>query len=244
MTFPKINLHNHSVFSDGKNTIEQIIKKAIEVNFNYIAITDHISDSWKSKIIDTLSSQEKINSYLHEINLHSNILRKNKYKLKVLKGIEVDLESSFNFIKKLINPEKFDIILFEHLETPESIGFIQKLIGEWNKIGLISQIKPIFGLAHFDPSYFIYSGIDILLAFLKKYKIYFEFNSNYSHYYSPKYKKLFFDKLRNYNIPVATSSDSHHINELNNVQEPLSMIEYYDLNKNFEDLINSLGKLD
>jgi len=244
MNYPKINLHIHSNYSDGKNTIEQIVDKALKTKFNYIAITDHFTNSWKSKIIDTLDSEDKISDYLMEIELINEWLRENKEKLKVLKGVEIDLESSFNYIKRNINPKAFDIILFEHLETPESIGFIQRLINEWKNMDLISQKTPIFGLAHFDPSYFMHSGLNILLNFLKKNNIYFEFNSNYEYCYSTKYKNIFFDRLKSKNISVAISSDSHSINELNNIEEPLSMIDYYNLNQNFQKLINSLENLD
>lgn len=77
------------------------------------------------------------------------------------------------------------------------------------------------------------------MRFLKEYNIYFEFNSSYPSFYSPKYKR-FFDKLREYEIPVAIGCDSHNIKSLDNYGEPLEMIKYYNLERNFEILINLL----
>ncbi len=49
MSLPKLNLHIHTTYSDGKNTINQIVKTAIKLGLDYICITDHFSNSWKSK---------------------------------------------------------------------------------------------------------------------------------------------------------------------------------------------------
>jgi len=50
MSLPKLNLHIHTTYSDGKNTINQIVKTAIKLGLDYICITDHFSNSWKSKL--------------------------------------------------------------------------------------------------------------------------------------------------------------------------------------------------
>ncbi|MHA2472102.1 MAG: PHP domain-containing protein [Promethearchaeota archaeon] len=67
MKFPSINLHIHSNFSDGKNSIKQIVGRALEVNLDYIAITDHITDSWKAWV-SKLKNQDIIREYLEEIS--------------------------------------------------------------------------------------------------------------------------------------------------------------------------------
>ena len=244
MIFPKINLHIHSYYSDGKNTIEQIIKKAQKLNYDFIAITDHFSDSWKSNIIKTLDSQEKIQDYLDEIHFYNNYLKKSGSKLRALKGIEIDLGSSFNIVRRLVNPQEFNLILFEYLETYESIAFIQKIIKEWKNNYQLDDYQLIFGLAHFDPSNFLYDDFKILLDFLRKYNIYIEFNSNYPQYYSTKYREIFYDKLIPFRIPVATSSDSHYLSQLDGIDGPLSIIEYYELNNNYKLLLDKLEKIE
>lgn len=242
MKFPKINLHIHSIYSDGRNNIQTITKKALKLEFNFIAITDHFSNGWKSGVIKTLDSYKKINLYLEEIETQNeNLIGKNS-DLKILKGIEIDLGSSYNYIEKLIDPNTFDLILLEYLEDSESIGFINNLIRNWkNKIQNDNQF-PILGLAHFDPSHFAYKNTQTLFSFMENNQIYFEFNSAYSTYYSKKYQEIFFDKLKEYDIPVGIGSDSHNINELKFIEEPLEIIKYYGLEKNYNLLITTLNE--
>ena len=117
MDFLKENLHIHSSFSDGKSSIKKTINRAAELDFDLIAITDHFTDSWKAKVIPSLDSSLKISNYLQQIDRKSSKLRDSFKNLRVLRGIEIDLESSFRYISELINPADFDIILFEYLES-------------------------------------------------------------------------------------------------------------------------------
>jgi len=68
-----VDLHMHTVFSDGKNSVEEMIKKSIELGLKKIAITDHI---WKSS--------EWFDDYYNEI-----IRLKKKYsQIAILIGFE------------------------------------------------------------------------------------------------------------------------------------------------------------
>jgi DNA polymerase (family 10) len=241
MNFPKINLHIHSNFSDGSNTIKRVVKKSLKLELDYIAITDHFTNSWKASVINTLSSESKINEYLEELSICQNQLKENNCKLKLFKGIEIDLESSESYIKQLIQPQKFDIILFEYLESSEGIVFMKKIIDYWKNAYNLSNYSPIFGLAHFDPSYFIHGALDNLITFLKEYSIYFEFNSRYPNYYSLK-NELFFKKLGESQISVAIGSDSHNYRQLDDIEEPLEMLKSYRLEENFIQILKLIKK--
>ncbi|MFX1498191.1 MAG: PHP domain-containing protein [Promethearchaeota archaeon] len=239
MDLPKFNLHVHSSYSDGRNSINEIVKKAVEYNLNYIAITDHFTNSWKAKIIPSLNSRDKIHNYLEEITQQQQYLRQKNIDLKLFKGIEIDISSSESYILNLIDPFKFDIILFEYLENPEGIAFIKNIIKNWKSRSMTQSLFPILGLAHFDPSFFIYGSLTVLINFLKEYDIYFEFNSSYSQYYSVK-NNDFFIKLRKYNVLVGIGCDSHDLKSLNNFGELIKVIEYYGLLDNLTTLINKL----
>ena len=241
MDFPKLNLHCHSIFSDGRNSIREIVMKSIKKGLDYLAITDHFSDSWKSDLIPTLNTTEKIQEYIAQISDYQKYLKKNNKKLKLYKGIEIDLGCSFNFIKQLIRPNDFDLILFEYLETPEGLAYIRSLIEYWKKSNSINNNLPLLGLAHFDPSNFIYQGLDQLILFLKKYNIYYEFNSSYYEYFSRR-NELFFKKLKEQNISVAIGSDVHDSSGLDDIEEPFEMIKTYNLEKNLELLLTNLKK--
>lgn len=237
MSFPKINLHIHSDFSDGKNNIPQIVKRSLKLNLDYIAITDHYTNSWKEGF-SKLKNNEDLLEYLEEITRCQNYLKENQNKLILLKGLEIDLDSSEQFINQ-IHPNEFDLILFEYLQTMETIAFLKHIIDNWNRTAKVKDGSPIFGLAHFDPSYFIHGNLEILISFLKKYNIYFEFNASYPLYFSRQNEK-FFDAVKKNNIAIAIGCDSHSISNLNNMEEPLEMIKYYNLEDNFQILIKKL----
>ena len=241
MEFPKINLHTHTIFSDGKNSIKDIVNKALELGINYLAITDHFTNSWKSGIMTNLDSRDKIADYLNEISEYQEFLIDNNKSLRLFKGIEVDLSSSANYIKRLINPTKFDIIILEYLETPEGIAFVRNLIDQWKKSVSPPKDFPLIGLAHFDPSNFIYDSLNVLIQFLKDYNIFFEFNSRYPQYYSWR-NEMFFKKLKEFNILVAIGSDSHSSRSLDNILDPQIMIKAYNLESNLERFISDLKK--
>jgi len=234
----KINLHIHSKYSDGKQTINQIVERALKLDLDYIAITDHFTNSWKAWV-STLNNYETISNYLEEIsNLQRYLMNSNK-RLKLLKGIEVDLASSEQFIKDYIQPNKFDLVLFEYLQSYEAVAFLKNIINFWKNSLTNLRNFPILGLAHFDPSYFLHGNLDHLMNFLKEFEIYFEFNSSYPLFYSRK-NELFFEKLMQYQIPVAIGCDSHSLSNLNDIEEPFEMIKYYNLEKNLEILLKTL----
>jgi len=241
--FPKINLHIHSRFSDGANSVDMIVERALELQFDYIAFTDHFSNSWKASVIKTLDTYKKINIYLKTLKEQNVRLRNQNAQLTVLKGIEIDLGSKFDFITRLINPSRFDLILLEYLNSPETLEFARKVLKYWKeKSNDLGKSIPILGLAHFDPSYFIYDDLDLLFDFLKEYSIYYEFNSAYSHYYATKYREVF-EKIKTYGIPVGIGADAHQLDGLNYITDPLEKIIYYGLIKNFQSLTKTLDSL-
>lgn len=239
MSLPKLNLHIHTTYSDGKNTVNQIVKTAIKLGLDYICITDHFSNSWKSKIIPTLNNLDKIERYLEEIShCQAYILKKNR-KLNLFKGVEIDISSSENYIINNIHPNKFDLILFEYLENLEGIAFIKNLIETWKRDRRKSNKFPLLGLAHFDPSFFMLGGFNVLLGFLKQYNIIIEFNSSYPRFYSRKYE-TFFNKLKKNGIMVSIGCDSHHLSNLKDVEGAYEAIKSYNLEDNLKNLIKSL----
>lgn len=80
----KQDLHTHTVYSDGKNTAEEMIVAAIEKGLDTIGISDH---SYTSVDETYCINKDKIDSYIQEI---SGLKEKYKDKIKVLCGIEQD----------------------------------------------------------------------------------------------------------------------------------------------------------
>jgi len=234
---PKLNLHIHSIYSDGRNTIEQIVKKALKTDLDYICITDHLTNSWKADLIPNLNNLDKIKRYLEEISQFKEFLKKENKNLTLFKGVEIDISSSEKYIINNISPNKFDLILFEYLESFEGIAFVKRILEYWKKENY--EEFPLIGLAHFDPSFFIIRGLDTLIEFLKQYDIIVEFNSSYPQFYSRKHE-IFYNKLKDSGIKVSIGCDSHHISSLRDIESPYKMIEFYNLEENLKDLIDSL----
>lgn len=82
----KGDLHIHSNWSDGVNSIEQIVEKARELGYQYIAITDHS----KSLGIARGLSTEK----LHEQGEYIRSLNNELNDIEVISGIETDILSN------------------------------------------------------------------------------------------------------------------------------------------------------
>jgi len=241
MELPKLNLHIHSKFSDGRNTISQIVSAALDKGLDYICITDHFTNSWKADIIPNLNSLAKIEMYLDEIDQFQKYLLDEERQMALFKGIEIDLSSTEKFIVNNILPTRFDILLFEYLESIEGIFFIKKIINYWKRNTKNSTDFPLIGLAHFDPSFFVINGMNILIDFLTEYQIFFEFNSSYPQFYSQKYRS-FFDQLKERNVLVSIGCDSHHISTLKDMEEAYDRVKFYELKSNLIDLIQILDK--
>ncbi len=234
------NFHIHSNFSDGKNSIAEITRAALELRMNFIAITDHFSNSWKAKVIRTIYSIDSLCNYVDALNRCQEYLIKIDSKLVLLKGLEVDLYSSDDFIERNIEPKYFNIILFEYLESIEGISFLEKLLDSWRYERNLKQL-PLIGLAHFDPSVFFRDDLNILVEFLSNYNIFYEFNESYPAFFSKKYED-FFAKIRKENIPISIGCDSHDINTLYNVKIAENAIQNYALSHNYDNFIESLNK--
>ena len=241
MELPKINLHIHSKYSDGRNTISQIVSAALDKGLDYICITDHFTNSWKADVIPNLNSLDKIEMYLEEIDQFQKFLIEGERQMTLFKGIEIDLSSTEKFIINNISPTKFDLLLFEYLENIEGISFVKKIINHWKRKTKNPKDFPLIGLAHFDPSFFFINGMNILIDFLAQNRIFFEFNSSYSHFYSQKYIS-FFKLLKERNILVSIGSDSHHISTLKDIEEAYDRVKFYELENNLLNLIQILDK--
>ena len=79
----KWDLHTHSNWSDGQNTIEEMVQTAIELKYEYIAITDHSPFLAVANGLD----KERFFQKLNEIEK----LRKKYPQIKILMWTEVDI---------------------------------------------------------------------------------------------------------------------------------------------------------
>ncbi len=86
----KQNLHTHTSFCDGKNSVEEVIKKAIELGFDSIGFSGH---SYMHYSENHSMSLDGTKEYVKEINRLKDVY---KDKLKLFCGIEYDMYSDLD----------------------------------------------------------------------------------------------------------------------------------------------------
>jgi len=98
----KGNLHTHTKFSDGANTLEEMIEKAVGLRYEYIGFSDHS----KSERIANGMDDKEFEKYFEYIDNVSSI-----YNIKVLKSGEVDIlkDGSLDLMEKTL--KKMDYVI-------------------------------------------------------------------------------------------------------------------------------------
>jgi len=80
-----IDIHNHTIFSDGRNTVEEVIQSASLKGLHVVGISDHF-DPYVSQ--EVCLQPEETGSYLKEIKSFEG-----KFPIKILAGLELGLQS-------------------------------------------------------------------------------------------------------------------------------------------------------
>lgn len=97
------DLHMHTTWSDGRDTVETMVQAASRLGYEYVAITDHSERAWCSRKLsaaDVPRQREEIAR-----------IRERVPAMTVLHGVEVDImqDGSLDFDDALL--EQFDIVL-------------------------------------------------------------------------------------------------------------------------------------
>jgi DNA polymerase (family 10) len=97
------DLHTHSDWSDGRNTVSDMVSAARQLGYEYVAITDHSERAWSSRQLaaaDVVRQREEIEQ-----------IRARMRGIEVLHGIEVDImhDGSLDFDDEVLGG--FDIVL-------------------------------------------------------------------------------------------------------------------------------------
>ena len=97
------DLHMHSTWSDGRNSIADMVSAAKQLGYEYVAITDHSEHAWSSRQV----APDDVPRQRAEIDE----LRARVHNIEILHGIEVDImpDGSLDFGDELL--AGFDIVL-------------------------------------------------------------------------------------------------------------------------------------
>jgi DNA polymerase (family 10) len=97
------DLHMHSTWSDGRDTIETMVRTSAELGYEYMAITDHSERAWSSRSL----SVDDVGDQRSEVEL----LRRQHPNIHILHGVEVDImpNGTLDFSDDVL--AGFDIVL-------------------------------------------------------------------------------------------------------------------------------------
>lgn len=211
-----MDLHNHTNWSDGTNSVKEVIENAIAHKIYRVGITDHYHNVDCSKLKIT---EEAINKYIDEINKEAENYAG---KIEIYAGLEIDVlpfPLVFNTLP-YVSINKLDYILLENLD------YLNPRIKLEQFEPYLQKIKCRIGLAHTDiyklgDKYKTDGGLDYVLSFLKINNIFWELNSHSSRLdfdyfiYDTKDEAAnnLIRNIRQQNIEVAAGSDTHDCNE-------------------------------
>ncbi|MDD1772919.1 MAG: PHP domain-containing protein [Methanomassiliicoccales archaeon] len=140
MRFPRINLHNHTIFSDGDFTVEEVVRSARDSGLTHVAITDH----FETEKLPSPLRKENFDRYLDCIRSAGDSVGNG---MKVLAGVEIDAnpercdlyELPFDMLNRL------DLVLFEFVDDPLNGGV------PLNELrSLVKELRVPFGFCHWD----------------------------------------------------------------------------------------------
>jgi histidinol phosphatase-like PHP family hydrolase len=215
-----MNLHNHSIYSDGDFSPEQIAEEAARGSLTHVAITDHFETA---KVRRSLKS-DQLEAYIREIR---SLNQKYDGQLRVLAGVEIDTNPDrcdlHDLPVDLLN--KLDLVLFEFVNDEWNGGSSLEEIGP-----LIDRIKAPCGLVHtdFERVFQDVSPMDVA-EMLASHELFAEVNtaSIYKREGIPYYEhaEKHYRAFRN-KVAISIGTDSHRtLSEVSNLGRGYAFID-------------------
>lgn len=106
------NLHMHTRFSDGKNSIDEMVKTAAEIGYDEIAITDHLDWVFVEQIMKGKTKHHTFLPFQADAYKKQCAEAEQKHSIRVLRGWEVGyLPGDNNELKDFLEAQSPDILL-------------------------------------------------------------------------------------------------------------------------------------
>lgn len=203
-----MDMHNHTILSDGYQTPRELIGNAIRNGITKVGISDHYN---------TIKCKSILENRLEKYIDHLKMLKENyKNDIDVLTGIEICTNREWCDLEKLPidRLNQLDYVLLEYVDLFSS-SITLKEIDKY-----ASKFNCRVGLAHTDlfetsKKY----GLDFVIDTIKRNNLMWEINVNPGYkYFDYIINKLnsnevreFFKKLEEKNIEIIVGSDTHSI---------------------------------
>ncbi len=204
-----VDFHMHSTWTDGKNTISEIINSAQDNKINSIAITDHIRiesdyfDNYETEI-KSLNSKSKLNIYVgfeaKVADFSGNIDVKDEIALRA--DIAIVSVHRFPLGSRLYKASEFKKNIAQEIELELSLAALNK--GGFNVLGHAGGMS----MTHFRE--FPCSYYEEIISKCCQNEIAFDFSGRYH----IKSLDILYPLLKKYNPFVCIGSDSHAIKPL------------------------------
>ncbi len=208
----KGDLHIHTKYSDGSNTIEEIIIKALEMGYSYIAITDH---SVSLKVARGLE-EERLLEQWKEIDM----LQEKYPQIRILKGSEVDIlpDGSLDYPDSIL--QEFDFVVASiHTKFNMSEEEMTKRIIKAMKNRYVTAIGHPTGrlIFHRDPYPL---NMEEFLKVAADTGTFIEINANYERL---DLEDRYIHIGKNYGVQFVINTDAHNIHQLWSIELGVGM---------------------
>lgn len=187
------DLHNHTVWSDGDNTISEVINRAVESGLSQIGMSDHFE------------SIENIESYIKEIVSY----RESCQRIHILVGIEIRVKTLLELAVEQIQylGNRLDYLLIENIEyryrIDEDLGRLQSIL---------NSMDCKVGWAHLDLER-LGNAREQVLEFTAANKMFIDFNIEATFYQNVLQGYEQIDDVLLKGIEIIVGSDTHSMED-------------------------------
>jgi histidinol phosphatase-like PHP family hydrolase len=203
-----MDIHNHTTWSDGVHTMEEIIENGISNKVDIIGISDHFNTNKCNSI-----SISRLDKYIKRL---WKIKEKYKDKIEVLAGIEICMNKEWSELEilpyEILN--KLDYVLFEYIDWFSDSVTLNEIEYYANRFTCKK------GLAHTNIFSLIKKyGVNNVIRIINKNRLFWELNVNegyeYFDYIITNKDALdvieLFNKLKENKIKITVGSDTHSL---------------------------------
>jgi len=223
----KSDLHMHTKYSDGANTIEEMARKAISLGYEYIVVTEHAK---ALGVANGLSIEE----FLEE-KKEIELLNKKLAPFKIFLGVELNILSDGS-----IDFDENDLDIFDLCLAGIHTGMNQSESAITERIKKVIRIPKVKIIVH--PTGRIINGrseysvnIDDIFTEAKKYNKIFEINASFERLdlNDVNARKAVYE----YGLKIAIGTDAHSTESMDNMRFGVGVARRAWLRK--EDIINT-----
>ena len=203
----RYDLHIHSDYSDGSGTVRDIVRRAVKLELDTIAIVDHF---WPC-----IGSRRGGIQLIEQRRKKINGLRNAFPSIRILDGVEVDISSDGSHASVAGGVDQFELIIGSFhfgLDSTTWRAALQKAVTKWR----------FDILGHWDGYLTSYREEDgeAVAKLLAENQIALELNRRYETMY-PEFLEI----ARDAGCEFTLGSDAHAVNQVGKVRDQLLLAE-------------------